>query len=164
MLPAPRPFAPPWTIEELDAGVVALMPLPSPSLAALIGAMSLCLEAGNAQSAQMEVRRSSRTNNRDCIRCYVRPRQQLFAWAGVVQRPPGTHRRGRCRRGVLLLSGFSVAAHALTRLAQRDISLVAQSPKLRAGQKRQGLPTIHSWICCSAQSRLTIDRLSSRGA
>ena len=30
MLPAPRPFAPPWTIEELDAGVVALMPLPLP--------------------------------------------------------------------------------------------------------------------------------------
>ena len=41
MLPAPRPFAPPWTIEELDACFVALMPLPSPSLAALIGPMSL---------------------------------------------------------------------------------------------------------------------------
>ena len=44
------------------------------------------------------------------------------------------------------------------------ISLIARSPRLRAGQKRQGLPTIHSWICCSAQSRLTIGRLFSRGA
>src|SRR5215469_1744352 len=35
MLPSPRPFAPPWTIEELDAGVVALMPLPSASPAAI---------------------------------------------------------------------------------------------------------------------------------
>ena len=36
------------------------------------------------------------------------------------------------------------------------LRLIAQSPKLRAGQKRQGLATIHSWIRCSAQSRLTI--------
>ena len=31
--------------------------------------------------------------------------------ARVVQLALGTHRRGRCRRGVLLLSGFSVALH-----------------------------------------------------
>jgi hypothetical protein len=68
-------------------------------------------EAGHAQSAQMGVRRSTTTINRDRIWCWARLHQRLLTLA--VQHTLGTHRRSRCWWGVLLLLGVSVARAAI---------------------------------------------------
>jgi len=70
---------------------------------------------------------------------------------GWFQFTCGTHRRGRCRRGVLLLSGFSVA-QALTRLAQRGRDCVVASQgniqRQRApGQRETGHRSLGNEFC-----------------
>src|SRR6516165_886377 len=62
----------------------------------------------------MEVRKSSRTTSLGYSWCWVRHPYRLQVGKWIARHTYlDAHRRGRCYRGVLFWSGFSLAAHAL---------------------------------------------------